>query len=360
MSTLKLSTEELNNQLKLARLICSFISIPFCITIIVLYFVLCCQVCSNKKKSKNELKSEEHITQNSNTKVSMGNHFMFLLIVFNLISSIIPIIFYFAFYGENSDSNNPLLCSILGFCHNFFDGCACCVTSVIVFLFYKSTRITEFKPGQERKYMICGVLYFILATTFFTTLPFVSDKPYGWADTHCSFRYYKEKTNYVANVDNEDDKKASNYWNFVFTAFVGINCGINCIFLIIVYLYYKKKLKQMNPESHEYKLIKRFVAVFIVFPFVLVSSRIAKGIARLMETESLANTIFSYAGALLYCLNGFFNSGICFYFFRGVFTSCKDKEAEERDDDNEHTISMQHIQEELVQEEDKQEDDDED
>ena len=36
--------------------------------------------------------------------------------------------------------------------------------------------------------------------------------------------------------------------------------------------------------------------------------------------DNLAVTIFSFAGSIFFCLNGFFNSLICFYFFRGVFT----------------------------------------
>lgn len=320
---------ELNNKLVLIRMICSVISIPFCIVIIVLYCVLCCQVMSTKRKSKMELTNEDtQITPNANTKVSLGNHFMFLLILFNLFSSIIPIIFFFTFYKHTSSLGHETLCTILGFCHNFFDGCACCITSVIVFLFYKSTKITEFKPGQERKYMIVGILYFVLATTLFTTLPFVTSGSYGWADTHCSFNY---------NV--------SRSWNYVYTVFVGINCVINSLFLFIVGYYYYKKLKKMDSDSHEYKMIRRFVFIFTIFPFVLVLSRIAKGIAREFNTSNIH--IFHYAGAVLYCLNGFFNSLICFYFFRGVFKCLKDEKEESMiNKEHEHTISMQQMPEE--------------
>ena len=112
--------QDLYNTLVLTRMICSVISIPFCIVIIVLYCVLCCQVMFNKRKSTLELTSEDtQITPNATTKVSLGNHFMFLLILFNLISSIIPIIFFFTFYKQNSEAGHETLCKVLGFFHNF-------------------------------------------------------------------------------------------------------------------------------------------------------------------------------------------------------------------------------------------------
>ena len=336
--------QDLYNTLVLTRMICSVISIPFCIVIIVLYCVLCCQVMFNKRKSTLELTSEDtQITPNATTKVSLGNHFMFLLILFNLISSIIPIIFFFTFYKQNSAAGHETLCKVLGFFHNFFDGCACCVTSFIVFLFYISTKITEFKPGQERKYMIFGILYFILATTFFTTLPFVStEPPYGWAYTHCSFNYKEyDKT-------NNEQVSIWKYWNYVYSAFVFINCVINSLFLVIVSRYYYKKLKKMDSDSHEYKMIRRFVFIFSVFPFVLVLSRIAKGLARMNDIY-----IFHYAGTYLYCLNGLFNSLICFYFFRGVFKCLKEEKEEPMiRKDAEHTISMQQIHEDNIEDDD--------
>lgn len=346
MSTIEQRYIDMTNHLILTRMICSFISIPFCLIIIILYIILCFQVLFNKNKAAkaNSLSNESRITPNLTNKVSLGNHFMFILILCNLISSIIPIIFFF-YYDMDKSTINSTLCYVLGFFHNFFDGCACCVTSVIVFLFYISTKMTEFKPGQEKRLLIFGILYFIISATIFTTLPilpFTDNPAYNLAGTHCSFNYKQ-------------------YWNYVFTVFVALNCGISTLCLIIVSAFYIKKLKQMDKESHEYKMIKRFITVFIIFPVILVISRFAKGAGRLFskdkneevssEPESdfvfYSKAVIAYAGATLYCLNGFFNSGICFYFFRGVFKCLKDdKEESMINKEHEHTISMQQIHEE--------------
>ena len=40
----------------------------------------------------------------------------------------------------------------------------------------------------------------------------------------------------------------------------------------------------------------------------------------------IAIAIIGYLSSILYCLNGFANSLICVYFFRGVFTCWKNKE----------------------------------
>ena len=95
-------------------------------------------------------------------------------------------------------------------------------------------------------------------------------------------------------------------------------------------------------------MIRRSVFIFSGFPFVLVLSRIAKGLARKTDIY-----IFHYAGTYLYCLNGLFNSLICFYFFRGVFKCLKEEKEEPMiRKDAEHTISMQQIHEDNIEDDD--------
>ena len=313
-----------NKDIILTRMICSCISIVFCFGMIIIYIVLCFQVRHNKKK---ELKGKDDcektdITSNNNQKIGLGSHFMFCLILSNFFSSIIPIIYYVAEQNNKFDSKVTPLCTALGFFHNFFDLCAVCWTSVIVKLFLTSTRINEFVPGQEKKTMVISTLYSIIFPFLFTTIPFCTKEPYANADTHCSF-YYAE----TLQEKNEHPIP----WNYVFSVFVFLNLLYNCYCLFHVIRYYSNKIKNYMKDSKDYKVIKRYVNVFRIFPLVLILSRLAKGLNRgVITLFSIDNetilAIISYAGSILYCSNGLVNSLICVYFFRGVFTCLKTKD----------------------------------
>ena len=315
--------QEFYPDLILTRMICSCISLVFCLGIIIIYIVLCFQVHNNKKK---EIKARDDIektdiTSNSNKSIGLGSHFMFFLILSNFISSIIPIIYYVLDKKNYFKNKVSTECTILGFSHNFFDLCAVCWTSVIVKLFLTSTRITEFVPGEERKTMLLSFLYSFICPFLFTVIPFCTPDPYGKAGTHCSF-YYPDK--------GEEKKEHPIEWNYVFSAFVLANLVYNLYCLILVIQYYSKKLKNYVKDSNDYKVIKRYVNVFRIFPLVLILSRSAKGLSRgmiitLNINNKIASAIIGYLGSILYCLNGFANSLICVYFFRGVFTCWKNK-----------------------------------
>ena len=320
------TSQDIYPELMLTRMICSCISLVFCLGIIIIYIVLCFQVHSQKikgSKGKDDIE-KTNITSNSNKSIGLGSHFMLFLILSNFISSIIPIIYY-ALYQKGYFKKEDKVttgCTILGFSHNFFDLCAVCWTSVIVKLFLTSTRINEFVPGEERKTMLFSFLYSFICPFLFTIIPFSTSEPYGNAGTHCSF-YYPE------NDKQKEDHPIK--WNYLFSAFVFVNLLYNLYCLILVIKYYSKKLKNYVKDSHDYKVIKRYVNVFRVFPLVLILSRSAKGLSRGMtETLQIKNpiaiAIIGYLSSILYCLNGFANSLICVYFFRGVFTCWKNKE----------------------------------
>lgn len=316
-------------QIILARMICSIISLFFCLLMIIVYIVLCFQVHRNKKRAALSVVSNgkaEYDNNNNNDfnstapkKIGIGSHFMFFLIVSNFCGGVIPIIF-FVFYKEEK-VNNDDGCVALGFLYNIFDLFAVCWTSNIVRLFKASTQVTEFSPGEEKKRFLCGFLYSTICSFLFTVLPFSTGKDsYGDAETHCSFNY-RGNFKYV--------------WNTIFSVVVFINLCYNVYGLFMVQRYYSKKLKLLKNNSSEYPVIKIYVSVFRIFPIILVSSRLLKGASRIIEIaleivnskssiEEISNNnaviIFSFASSILFCLNGFFNSLICFYFFRGVFT----------------------------------------
>ena len=317
--------DEVNKHLILTRMICSCISLAFCFGMIIIYTVLCFQVRSNKKielKGKNDVEKTD-ITSNNNQKIGLGSHFMIFLIISNFFSSIIPIIYYVLeqkniFEGKKVTTE----CTILGFFHNFFDLCAVCWTSVIVKLFLTSTRINEFIPGEEKKTFVFSFLYSFICPFLFTVIPFSKKEPYGNADTHCSFFY--------AENDKEKEEHPIS-WNYVFSVFVLLNLLYNIYCLFFVIRYYSKKVSNYMKDSNEYKVIKRYVNVFRIFPLVLILSRFAKGLNRgvimMFNIESKTTfAIVGYFGSILYCLNGLANSLICVYFFRGVFTCCKNKD----------------------------------
>lgn len=306
----------------LTRMICSCVSLCFCFGMIIIYIVLCFQVRYNKKKEIKLSDCEKtSITSNTNRKIGLGSHFMFFLILSNFFSSIIPIIYYVADQNNLINSKVTPLCTALGFFHNYLDLCAVCWTSVIVKLFLISTRITEFLPGQEKKTMVVSTLYSFIFPFLFTAVPFCKPEPYGNADTHCSFYY----------PDNKDEKRDHPIpWNYIFTGFVCLNLLYNFYCLFHVIRYYSNKIKNYQKDSNDYKVINRYVNVFRIFPLVLILSRSAKGVNRGVITMFALNNetilaIISYTGSILYCLNGLFNSLICVYFFRGVFTCWKAK-----------------------------------
>ena len=311
-------------QIIIARMICSIISLVFCFIMIIIYIALCFQVRRNKKRSSQSIVPSERSEYDNDfnatapRKIGIGSHFMFFLILSNFCGGILPIIFYAFYYNKSGKKENG--CIALGFLHNIFDLYAVCWTSNIVKLFKASTQVTEFLPGEEKKRFLFGLLYSTICSFLFTVIPFASKDPYSDAETHCSFNY---TDNYPYNY----------IWNTIFTVVVFANLCYNVYGLFVVQRYYSKKLKLLKNSSPEYPVIKIYVSVFRIFPIVLVISRVLKGLSRIIEmilniaskeskpvNQNLAVTIFSFAGSIFFCLNGFFNSLICFYFFRGVFT----------------------------------------
>ena len=100
------------------------------------------------------------------------------------------------------------------------------------------------------------------------------------------------------------------------------------------YMFFNGKLKLVNKLEPEYSLLKCYVFVFIMFPILLSISRTIKLINSLITyTKSKPNHIFLYIYTISYCLNGFFNSLLCLFFFRkGLTCCCKDKKTKSEDE----------------------------
>lgn len=307
-----------------ARMICSFFSIGGCFTIMVIYLVLCIQI-YHKKKTVNPQEEQTNPKLESQNKIGLGSHFMLFLILANFLSSFLPIIFY-VYYKKYVSNVGDTLCTILGFCHNFLDLCAICWTLVVVQLFKTSTQITEFAPGQEGKYFLFATLFSILFPLMLTVLPFLLNlisnnkkHAYGDAGTHCSFFYHDAE------------------WISIAFSFIVLLCIIYIIFLLVkVRKYYSKKLLLLAKGSEDYKVFRIYVFVFKIFPFILIISRILKGVTRALTDYTnqyfgvnvpagVINAL-NYLSAISFCLNGFFNSLVCISFFRSVFHCGKDRE----------------------------------
>lgn len=307
--------------------------------LIILYIILCIQVHLNKKK-KSQLSFFEEGSSNTNEsqapeKVGLGIHFMFSLILSNLLASIIPIVFYTETNKLNIKNETIVeeeekekiiyflnhTCIIFGFFHYYLDLVSVCWITILMNLIYRSTYTVEFKKGEEKKTYLIGFGYSMFTPLVLTIIPLImsfwsenSYKIYGYADSYCSLNYtFRQK---VVNV-----------FLGLFIAFMMSNLIMNLYQLIRVIIHYQKRLKILKEQNNkEYKVITIYLIIFICFPIHLVITRIFKSLNRFFSQAIMSaggnkrplqeiNTFFS-------CFNGAFLSIFCCYFFRGVF-SCK-------------------------------------
>lgn len=310
-----------NTSLIFRRCIYSITSICFCFFIIILYLILCIQVFRRRRKTRGSvfhksITSSEPEIQAPQDKIGLGSHFMFSLIISDLLCSIIPILFYILTSSKKEDEASllsflkTLPCKVLGFFHNYLDLMSVCWTTVLMNLFYKSTFTVEFRPGEEKKSYVKGFLYSIVSPLCLTVPAFIWDV-YGFADTHCS-------------LNDFDDSLEKNVFKYMIAAFFGVNLIVNLAQLVRVIHHYRKRLKIFKGKhTKEYKVILLYVIIFYCFPIYLIVSRVFKGLNR--EINQRGGSIFTglkEIGSILTCLNGGFNSLLCCYFFRGVYT-CK-------------------------------------
>ena len=313
------SLESSLESLTLTRLICSIISIVSCLIIIILYILSIIQMTFQKKKN-DDLKNES--SSSVENKSGLGNHYMFLLVLSNLLSSLIEGSFYIVLFifdkNEKKDSNyynnfsSSSYCQWYSFLHNFFELNGVCWTTFIVRLFYYSSKLVQL--GSHKKQMIQSSIISLSCSLIISVLPFIFGC-YGFAYTHCSFN----------KIDNVKKPIIRLIFGTILTIFIIGNCFWNVVNLMKSHDFYKNKILQLKDQNeNESKTLKVYVILFKLFPFFLIFSRGIKLVQYFVEKmdDHVLIIIVTYINSILYCLTGFFDSLFCFFFFKGVYKSC--------------------------------------
>lgn len=313
------------------RSICSIISLISCSVIVIIYLILSFQMLLNKciKKANYLLEQENEIdsitsfqpSANQKTKIGIGSHFMFMLILSNIISNVISLIFEVKYKSvQPLDNKDDTTCKALGFFETFFSLSSVCLTTLITRLFLKSTETTSLNQFQEKHEFHLGSIYTFSFSFLLSIFPLLSNS-YGNAFYQCSFNYENDKFNFWSCL-----------WLVFINLFVILNFVYNIISLWKVNTFYSAKmlLFQSQQKNSEYNTLRMYVIVFRVFPIVLVITRSLNIISRVVDilydpSGYFIVRFFVYFSSIVYCLNGMFNSVFCLYFFRGVFNLCKKK-----------------------------------
>ena len=334
--------------LELMKEISSSITIFFCFILIITYFISFLQVKFNILVKENNLKEEvlrkeryshSSFIENSGLqvkeektnkvkKIGLGSHYMFFLILSNFFGGITELIFLFTDEKKikSNDENETMECQMFGFLHNFFDLSSVCWTTMLTYLFYKSTNLSNEILYRDTKYLLIGLAYWLISCIIFCVIPFF-EKEYGFGTTYCAFRQKKKDEREIELM----------FWTYSFIIIVLLNSIFNCFWLFKTTKFYSKQLKNLLHRKNlkEYKLIRVYVRVFQIFPIVLVITRffkLASVILLFFGRIEIISQIFVYLNGFLFNINGALNSLACIYFFRGVFWCCCT--IPENDDDN--------------------------
>ena len=332
-----MSNEDKYPGLNLIKGIASSITIIFCFILIIAYFISFLQVKFNiftQKDLSEEISEEQRPSHSSfmektgletkeeNTKkakkIGLGSHYMFYLILSHFFGGIIELIYILLnknYKKKDEDEEEDIECQLFGFLHNFFDLSSICWTTMLTYLFYKSTNLSSEILYKDEKYLLIGFLYWFLSCFIFVVVPFF-EKEYGFSNTYCAFRKKKKNKKEIELL----------FWIISFIVIVFINSILNCFWLFKTTIYYSKKLQSLKRYNiKEYKFVFIYVKVFKIFPIVLLSSRIVKLIsvvfALSLENKTISK-IFIYLNGISFNINGALNSLACIYFFRGVFWCC--------------------------------------
>ena len=327
--------------LNLLKEITASTTIFFCFFLIITYFISFLQVKFNlliKKDITKEIRATRYShssfleqsglqakeEETKTKKIGLGSHYMFFLILSHFFGEITELI-YIIIGDEKTYKDDSILhdenfsCQLFGFFHNFFDLSSVCWTTMLTYLFYKSTNLSSEILYKDNKYLFIGFLYWFLMCIIFCVVP-LFQKCYGFASTYCAFR----------NNGGIELK----IWSSSFIFIVLFNSVFNCIWLFKTTIYYSKKLEHLKSQNNkEYKLVYVYVKVFQIFPIVLVITRLLKLIPVLLLKkfkEHFITKAFVYLNAFAFNINGALNSLACIYFFRGVFWCCCSSSKEDR------------------------------
>lgn len=337
--------------LNLLKEIAASTTIFFCFILIITYFISFLQV-KFKILVKEDITKEIRTTRYSHSsfleqsglqakdedkqtkKIGLGSHYMFYLILSHFFGGIAELIYIIigdeSIYKKGNENHKENFeCQLFGFFHNFFDLSSVCWTTMLTYLFYKSTNLSSEILYKDNKYLFIGFLYWFLMCGVFCVIPLFQNC-YGFASTYCAFR-------------KGDDIKIK-IWSSSFIFIVLFNSVFNIICLFKTTIFYSKKLKLMKSQDNkEYKLVYVYVKVFQIFPIVLVITRLLKLIPVLLLKSfehSTITKVFIYLNGFGFNINGALNSLACIYFFRGVFWCCcsSSKTNEEGEDKSDNLV----------------------
>ena len=340
------------------RKICSLVSIAACVIIMIIYFVLLFQKIFAKRRklkriSNANYQKEKEINssfqrtgsmsdnsdknKNSATKgFGLGSHAMFFLILTNLLWSINSVVCCSLYPNGFSFllDNYLTLCPVHGFLHNYFDLASIGWTTVISFLFFSSMKATALDPNEGKKKLIQGAIFSFGFPMLICFTPFYSSS-YGPSGSYCS-------------INRLNEQKPDIIWGWVIQIYP-ILCIFYCFYAVIkVAMFYHKKLKLLKEHNmQEYKSLRKYVYIFILFPLILSLSRILKFLnfgLKLMN-NNIERTGSAYVYAISFSLNGLFNSMLCFFFFRRAILCCKGNERTLSEIDTSSSSSNQNYEE---------------
>ena len=337
--------------LNLVKEIAASTTIFFCFILIITYFISFLQV-KFKILVKEDITKEIRATRYSHSsfleqsglqakdedkqtkKIGLGSHYMFYLILSHFFGGITELIYIIigdpSIYKKgNEEGKENFDCQLFGFFHNFFDLSSVCWTTMLTYLFYKSTNLSSEILYKDYKYLFIGFLYWFLMCGVFCVIPSFQNC-YGFSSTYCAFR--------------KGDDIEIKIWSSCFIFIVLFNSVFNIIFLFKTTIFYSKKLKLMKSQNNkEYNLVYVYVKVFQIFPIVLVITRLLKLIPVLLLKSfehSIITKVFVYLNGFGFNINGALNSLACIYFFRGVFWCCcsSSKTNEEGEDKSDNLV----------------------
>ena len=333
---------EIFSSLNLTKKILAIISISFCLLLIIIYFISCLQIkCSflakketnHSEDARNSFLEKTSVhsikKKNKKKKIGLGSHYIFFLIFSNLLSEVVEIGAILYYKDKEVDDKHDKSCQIFGFAHNFFDLSSVCWTSMLTLLFYNSTKVTSKMFLKDKKYLIIGIAYNLISCGIFCVIPYFMGC-FGFARTYCTFYQPEGGEDFAFIV------KVS-IWKYIFVVFTLINTIYNIFCFQKTTKFYSTKLALLKKQNHkEYILVLIFVRVFQLFCITLIVSRLLKLVCIVMLefTGNELNTIEEvvvFSNAIIFNLNGTFNSIASIIFFRGVFWCCISTESDVRD-----------------------------
>ena len=270
------------------QLVCLILSTLSLLFIFILYIKLCCMVKFGKKNEELEDSISSRLSEgtyydeyNKTIKIGLGNHYMFILTLFNILNYLIEFIIIY---------KKDIIFQSFKF---FFKLNSFCWIILISHLFYNLNKNPEIKVNHKKR-IIFGFLYSLIVSSIFYFFFFYFD-------------YFDEKKKIKLNQI---------YSNILFIIFFLFIIG-NFIFSILTLICSLCYLKISS--IHGNKSYIMFHIIFFIFFSLLFL---------------LALNSFSEIIKIINYLLGFLCSFFCFFFFKSVISCLNKNNNDEYDNDN--------------------------